>query len=219
MFDNLTKIWHEHSFKFGFVYNYYQKTENLAGNANAGSFAFTSATSTTPTGTSLFNQAFANFLTGNVATFSQTSLDVTPDIRANQFELYAQDSWRLRPNLTVDFGVRYSNFRQPIDAKHEMTNFDPAAFSASQVPTLTSGGLLTINAQNYLNGIIVNGQNSPFGQQGIERRITAISRPAWASPGILGASSAPRFAAAMAFSTMPLCTARLSRTSSPILPL
>jgi outer membrane receptor protein involved in Fe transport len=162
VFDNLTKIWNEHTFKFGATYNRYQKTENAAG-ANAGSFAFTSASSTTPSGASLFSQAFANFLTGNVATFSQTSLDVTPDIRANQFEIYAQDSWRLRPNLTVDYGVRYSNFRQPIDAKHELTNFDPAAFSASQVPTLTAGGLLSINAQNYLNGIIIGGQNSPFG--------------------------------------------------------
>lgn len=165
VFDNLTKIWHEHTLKFGFTYNRYQKTENLAGDANAGSFAFTSATSTTPTGTSLFAQSFANFLTGNVATFSQTSLDITPDIRANQFELYAQDSWRVRSNFTVDFGVRYSNFRQPIDARHEMNNFDPAAFSSSAVPALTSGGLLTVNAQNYLNGIIIAGQNSPFGSK------------------------------------------------------
>jgi len=164
VFDNLTKIWHEHTFKFGFAYNRYQKTENAAG-GNQGSFAFTSATSTTPTGTSLFQQAFANFLTGNVASFSQTSLDITPDIRANQFELYAQDSWRVRTNLTVDVGVRYSNFRQPTDAKHEMDNFDPATFNHSQAPTITSAGLLTINAQNYLNGIIIGGQNSPFGQK------------------------------------------------------
>jgi hypothetical protein len=164
VFDNLTKIWRAHTFKFGAAYNRYQKTENAAG-ANAGAFAFTSATSTTPTGTSLFNQAFADFLTGNVAAFSQTSLDITPDIRANQIEIYAQDSWRVRPNLTVDFGVRYSNFRQPIDAKHEMTNFDPATFSRSAAPTITSAGLLTINAQSYLNGIIVGGQNSPFGDK------------------------------------------------------
>ena len=164
LYDNLTKIWNKHTFKFGGNYNHYQKTEN-AGGANAGSFAFTSATSTTPTGTGLFAQAFANFLTGNVATFSQTSLDITPDIRANQFEFYAQDSWRIHPNLTVDLGVRYTNFRQPIDAKHEMDNFDPATFSMSAAPTLTSGGLLTTNAQNYLNGIIIGGQNSPFGQK------------------------------------------------------
>ena len=111
VFDNVTKIWRAHSFKFGFTYNRYQKTENLAGNANAGSFAFTSAASTTPTGTGLFAQAFANFLTGNVATFSQTSLDVTPDVRANQFEFYAQDSWRLdgrRPDR---------GFRRPPDPR------------------------------------------------------------------------------------------------------
>ncbi len=165
IFDNVTKIWREHTMKFGFTYNRYQKTENLAGDSNAGTFSFTSATSTTPAGTALFAQSFANFLTGNVATFSQTSLDITPDIRANQYEMYAQDSWRIRSNLTLDFGVRYSNFRQPIDAKHEMNNFDPAAFNYSAVPALTSGGLLTINAQNYTNGIIIANQNSPFGSK------------------------------------------------------
>ncbi len=164
VFDNLTKIWHEHSLKFGFTFNRYQKTENAAG-GNQGSFAFTSATSTTPAGTSLYAQAFANFLTGNVAAFSQTSLDLTPDIRANQFELYAQDSWRIRPNLTIDYGIRYSNFRQPVDAKNQLTNFDPATFDRSQIPTITSGGLLTINSLNYLNGIIIGGKNSPFGSK------------------------------------------------------
>lgn len=164
IFDNMTKIWNNHILKFGATYNRYQKTENAAG-ANAGSFAFTSATSTTPTGTGLFPQAFANFLVGNVASFSQTSLDITPDIRANQFEIYAQDTWRIRSNLTLDYGVRYSNFRQPFDAKHELTNFDPATFSQSAAPTITSAGLLTINSLNYLNGIIVGGGNSPFGQK------------------------------------------------------
>jgi len=164
LFDNMTKIWREHTLKFGMTYNHYQKTENAAG-GNAGAFAFTSATSTTPAGTGLFAQAFANFLQGNVATFSQTSLDLTPDIRANQFELYAQDSWKIRSNLTVEYGIRYSNFRQPIDAKHQMTNFDPAAFTSATIPTLTSGGLLSINAQNYTNGIIIGGQNSPWGSK------------------------------------------------------
>jgi hypothetical protein len=163
-FDNMTRIWGNHTIRFGGSFNHYQKTENAAG-ANAGSFGFTSATAGTPAGTSLFAQAFANFLTGNVQTFSQTSLDITPDIRANQWEIFAQDDWRVRPNLTVNFGVRYSMFRQPYDAKKELTTFDPTLYSAANAATLTAGGLLTGNAQNYLNGISINGQNSRYGSK------------------------------------------------------
>ncbi len=162
LFDNMTKVIGRHTVKFGATYNHYQKTENNAG-ANAGSFAFTPAV--VPTGTTTFTQAFANFLLGNVASFSQASEDVTPDILAQQFELYVQDDWRLKPNFTLNIGVRYSNFRQPTDGNHQLTSFDPALYNAANAPQLTAGGLLAnISANSYLNGIIIGGKNSPFGQ-------------------------------------------------------
>ena len=68
---------------------------------NQGSFTFTPAS--TPTGATTFEQSFANFLLGNVATFAQASQDVTPDIRAQQWELYIQDDWRVKPNLTLNY--------------------------------------------------------------------------------------------------------------------
>lgn len=163
VFDNLTKIHGDHTFRFGMTYNHYQKTENAA-LANAGSFTFSPAS--IPSGTTTFNQAFANFLLGNVATFSQASEDVTPNIQAQQFELYAQDDWRVRPNFTINIGVRYSNYRQPIDANHQLTNFDPAAYNPAQAAALTSGGLLAAPVPNpYLNGIIIADQNSPYGDK------------------------------------------------------
>jgi hypothetical protein len=161
-FDNMTKIKGNHTIRFGGVFNHYQKTENAA-SGNQGTFAFSPAS--TPSTTNSFQQSFANFLVGNVATFTQASEDVTPDIRANQFELYVQDDWKVRPNLTVNIGLRYSMFFQPTDAKNELTTFDPAVFNRSGLPTITSAGLLTTNAQNYLNGIIINGQNSPYGNK------------------------------------------------------
>jgi hypothetical protein len=161
-FDNVTKVLGNHTMRFGFSYNYYQKTENLAGAANAGTFTFTPAS--TPAGATQYQQAFANFLLGNVATFSQTSLDITPDIRAQQYEAFAQDDWRLKPNLTINFGVRYSLFQQPTDKKNELSTFDPALFNASAAPALTAAGsFVSQNAQTYLNGISIGGQNSPYG--------------------------------------------------------
>ena len=162
LFDNMTKILGSHTLRFGGTFNYYQKTENAA-TGNQGTFNFTPAS--VPTGTSTFAQSFANFLLGNVATFTQSSEDVTPDIRAKQWEIYGQDDWRILPNLTINIGIRYSHFAEPIDAKHELTTFNPGLYSAAAAPTLTAGGLLPSNAQNYLNGIVINGQNSPFGQK------------------------------------------------------
>jgi outer membrane receptor protein involved in Fe transport len=163
VFDNMTKLMGEHTLRFGATYNHYEKNENNA-SANAGSFTFTPAT--VPTGTTTFNQAFANFLLGNVASFNQASADITPDILAQQWELYVQDDWRVRTNLTLNIGVRYSNFRQPIDGNHQLTNFDPATYNPAQAAQLTAAGLLAPGTPNpYLNGIIIAGQNSPFGSK------------------------------------------------------
>jgi hypothetical protein len=160
-FDNVTKVLGNHSIRFGMTYNAYQKTENNGG-ANAGSFTFSNVT--TPAGGTAFQQSFANFLMGNAASFSQTSLDITPDMRAKQWEAFVQDDWRIKPNLTVNIGVRYSLFLQPTDAKGELTAFDPALFSAASVPAITDSGLFASqNAQTYLNGIIIAGKNSPYG--------------------------------------------------------
>jgi hypothetical protein len=162
IFDNMTKIHGSHTIRFGGVFNHYQKTENAA-SGNQGVFNF--APASVPTTTNTFLQSFANFLVGNVSTFTQSSQDVTPDIRANQFEAYVQDDWRVRPNLTINVGVRYSLFLQPYDAKKGFTTFDPTLYNPANAPVLTSGGLLTINAQNYLNGISINGQTSPHGDK------------------------------------------------------
>ena len=164
-YDNMTNVLGSHTLKYGFTYNHYQKTEN-AGGGNQGTFAFTSArTSLPPGGASLFEQAFANFLTGNVASFTQTSLDLTPDIRSQQWEVYLQDDWRMKPNFTLNLGLRYSAFRTPIDNKGELTTFDPSRFVAAQAPQLDANGFLVPNTGNPLNGIVIAGQNSPYGDK------------------------------------------------------
>ena len=162
-FDNLTKIQGTHTIKFGTTYNYSQKTENAA-SSNAASFAFTSATAQLPPGgATLYEQAFANFLQGNAGTFSQASTDVTPDMRARQWELFVQDNWRAKSNLTFDFGLRYSMFRQPFDAKSELTTFDPSIWDPSKAPKVNANGTLVLGTGDPLNGILVNGKNSPYG--------------------------------------------------------
>ena len=163
LFDNLTEVLGRHTLKFGGTFNYYQKNENNA-STNAGMFTF--ASTPRPASTPVLLQGWANFLLGNAATFTQTSLDLTPDLRQRQFELYAQDDFRVRPNLTLNLGARYSQFRLPYDDRHMLTNFDPLLFDPAQAPQVArSTGNIVAGSGNPLNGIIQNkASNQPGGR-------------------------------------------------------
>jgi hypothetical protein len=177
-FDNLTKVTGRHAMKFGATYHWYQKNENAA-NGNQGGFGF-SATPPAgePSSTPPEYQEFASFLTGNAAYFTQTSLDFRAVIQQQQLELYAQDQFRLRPNLTLVYGIRYSLFRPFTDAHDHLTTFDPALYNPANAPqidpctgnfgqqvgTCTNPDVLPSTPYNPLNGIIIAGQNSPYGK-------------------------------------------------------
>jgi len=139
-----------------------------------------------------FEQSFANFLLGQMSSFSQASLDVTANIFDNQFEYYGQDTWRIKSNLTITYGIRHSFFRQPTDASgtgggSRLVNFDPDFYDPSQAPCITSTGNMDVSLvngvptastcnpnYNPLNGLIFAdpptfsghvGMKSPFGSK------------------------------------------------------
>jgi hypothetical protein len=161
-FDNLTWTRGRHTLKFGASFNRYNKTENAAN--QEGSFGFT--TTGVPTGTNNFLQSWANFLLGNVASFTMPSMDITPDLWAWQHEADAQDDFKLSPRLTLSMGVRWSFFGQPSDSHGIIDNFDPGLYLAANAPKIdpTTGNLVlgTGNGAST-NGIIVGGKTSPFG--------------------------------------------------------
>lgn len=156
-FGNVTKIMGRHTFKFGAVYYHYNKNENAAGN-NVGTYAFNN--NGVPTGTFSFEQAWANFLLGRVGTFSQSSLDLTADIMDNQFEYYAQDTWRVKSNLTLTYGIRHSFFRQPTDANGLLGQFDPAFYDPAKAPCVLSNGNLDTSLNS--SGQVVSACNPNF---------------------------------------------------------
>src|SRR5581483_11075071 len=129
---------------------------------NYGTLSFTNTGA--PSGTPSIQQSFANFLLGNVATYTQASRDFTADVHATQVESYAQDDFRLRRNLTVYLGLRWSYFGQPADAGKVLSNFDPYLFDHANAQQVSpTNGQLIANSGKALNGIIIGGQNSPYG--------------------------------------------------------
>jgi len=160
-FDNASWIRGRHAMKFGFGFHHYQKKENAAGD-NAGNLEFDSTN--LPAGGIAREQDFANFLLGFVSSdFSQSPTDITADTRQNLWEFYGQDEFRMASNLSITFGLRYSLFKTPYDGTNKLTTFDPSVYSAAKAPTLTASGRLVLGTGDPLNGIIVGGVNSPYG--------------------------------------------------------
>ncbi len=85
-FDHLSKVVGRHALKFGVTYHWYQKDENSA-SGNQGAFA---TPTLAPNGTNSEYQEWANFLTGNMSSFTQASADFRAVIRQQQWEMYGQ---------------------------------------------------------------------------------------------------------------------------------
>ncbi len=161
----VTYIAGNHTMKFGAVYSKYRKNENaLAGN-NEGIFsAFNTpggASNVIATGGNTTQQAFANFLLGTNSTFTQASFDYTADLRQKAIEGFAQDEWKVRRNLTLYYGVRYSFFGAPYDANGRLSNFVPELYNPANAPQVTGAGVrVPGTGVNFCNGIIINSQNT-----------------------------------------------------------
>ena len=163
---SLTQVIGSHTLKYGAVYSIYRKNENaLAGN-NEGNFSAFSNTQPTGVSTSTLNQniqRWANFLVGNVQTFSQAHFDYTADLRQKAVEAFAQDEWKMRPNLTLYYGVRYSYFPSPWDKNGRLSTFVPELYNPALAPQVTGAGNRVAGTGNWCNGLIVNSQNFTTG--------------------------------------------------------
>jgi hypothetical protein len=160
--DNLSWQRGTHSFKFGGLASFEQKNENAA-SASQGRFGFV-ATTGGPT-------AFQSFLRGNnglacaACSYTEAERDIDLNLRFNRFEFYAQDTWRPRPDLTIDYGLRYSLYPPITDKNNQLVTFDPSLYNAAAAPPFANatGTLIDRTRGDLLVGIIQGGVNSPYG--------------------------------------------------------
>ncbi len=66
-----------------------------------------------------------DFLLG-LSSAQRLTLFHEPDLYANGWQFYAQDSWRVRSNVTITAGIRYEMFTPMLDRNNLLTNIDPA---------------------------------------------------------------------------------------------
>jgi hypothetical protein len=95
--DNFSKVIGTHTLKFGGDFHYDQSGLLWPNLTSDGDFGFSGS----ETGSD-----FADFLLGAPSYFAQGAPNGFPN-RAHYFGLFGQDSWRARPHLTLNYGLRW----------------------------------------------------------------------------------------------------------------
>ncbi|HKT48088.1 MAG TPA: carboxypeptidase regulatory-like domain-containing protein [Candidatus Acidoferrales bacterium] len=131
--DGFSKVYGRHTFKVGGQFHYDQINERNFFGQN-GDFTFNGA----ETGSD-----FADFLIGAPNTFIQASHQIL-DSRSKYMGLFGQDSWRVKDNLTLNYGVRWE-FSQPwYDIQNKTETIVPGVQSVV-FPTAPTGWLVPLD--------------------------------------------------------------------------
>jgi hypothetical protein len=106
----VTKVLAKHTIKAGFSYLWDNHWNDAAVAPQRGSFAFNGRYTTNPTPVTgqLTGVAFADFLLGYPSSTGLPSPNnyITRNL-SSQYGMFVQDDWKLRPNLTLNVGLRY----------------------------------------------------------------------------------------------------------------
>jgi hypothetical protein len=137
--DNFSWVLGEHSVKFGgelrrVLYN------QIGGVVTRGRFGFDGRyTNNGATTAATGGSPFADFLLG---TFNNSEAQVgapIADFRSNYYAVYIQDNWKVTPDLTVDYGLRWE-YDQPFYDKYDkIVNID-FAWDNSHEPVFVRAG-------------------------------------------------------------------------------
>jgi hypothetical protein len=122
---SLSWIHGRHEFKFGGGYRRDQ-INALQGIATNGFFVFAGIPSFE---SFLYNDGFANFLSGNPVVFLQGGGDFSREIRDRAIDAYAQDTYKVTSRLSLNLGLRYEIPFPSTENKNRVNLFVPGAQS------------------------------------------------------------------------------------------
>jgi hypothetical protein len=134
--DDFSKVYGTHTFKAGFLATNNQKNEvnSNSSNQNSQYWSTTSVGSNAPAGTQVNSSGNGVFdLLWNNSQWggSENNTNVFALMRWHDYEFYGQDDWKVRRNLTVSYGFRYSFLRQPFTGNDQYSTFNPAVYNAA----------------------------------------------------------------------------------------
>jgi len=148
--DDWSYVKGKHTIEAGFNLVFSTKRQNIFSASN-GNWFFSGKFTGDP---------IADYLLGRAATFNQTSGERRPYIHGVIASPYIQDTWRIKPRLTLNYGIRLTYMPLPNIQPGYGSVFDPSKYSLSKAPTVNRDGTITPTpGYDPLNGLVFNSQD------------------------------------------------------------
>jgi hypothetical protein len=128
--DTLTKVVGTHTIKAGFYWEYIRNAQPANNNTN-GELQFNAGAATS------LGNPYADMAVGILSGgYNESSFNRLNDIAYNTYEGFVQDSWKVRKNLTLELGLRFSHFQPWADRLgFGYSIFDYSKYNPSCLPT------------------------------------------------------------------------------------
>jgi hypothetical protein len=123
--DNLSKVTGAHTLKFGALFERANKIQNFNGDPE-NRFIYA------PWGNGSTGNVYADILVGRPAQVVQSTKTPTGNFSLWNYEFYAQDGWKVRPNLTFEYGLRVAMYPTNKDINGLGVRFDKSAYVPGQ---------------------------------------------------------------------------------------
>jgi len=162
--DNLTWIKGHHTFKGGVFAEYSGEDDfdqinvlGLPGDTNNQNGRFEFRDTSTPGGA---NIAIANAAMGRFTNYGEIGTRSKTDWRALAIDMFVQDSWKARSDLTIDYGVRYAYWPPWHAQLNNIAMFDPRYYNpaAAAIIDPRTGAILS---GDRFNGVVLPANGFP----------------------------------------------------------
>ncbi len=159
--DSLTKVWGNHTLKFGFTFEYSGENDEDQINVNTvpggsnnqnGTFTFTDSGTGATSGVGL-----ANLALGYADSYTEIGPRAYTIWRGQMYEGFAQDSWKVTPKLHIDYGIRETSIINFYPLWGNADYFDGNLYNPAQAVTVNAAGNVVLGTGNPYNGVVIPG--------------------------------------------------------------
>ncbi|MBS1794848.1 MAG: carboxypeptidase regulatory-like domain-containing protein [Acidobacteria bacterium] len=145
--DDFTMVRGNHALKMGFLFDTAAKNEDSGPNNEATQFWGACC------GNNSGNYLADILTTGSLFGFNESNTMAVGQNRYKNLEFYFGDTWKAKPNLTLELGARYSLLFEPTDKRNLISGFLPSAYNPARPATDPCNGLVVPKGTNPCAGI------------------------------------------------------------------
>jgi hypothetical protein len=159
--DDYSAVFGRHFFKAGAVASYNQKNEDVFDQGSAESPQFGDAVGLTGEEDTTGNPLADLLLRGMAFDFSEAAAERSIQQRWRDVEAYVADSWKIHSRVTLDYGVRFSRFENPLDLGDTISSWDASAFDPALGGSPCNGMLIPPGSTSCQDAGLPGGKPGP----------------------------------------------------------